>query len=768
VAAVVAAVLAAAAVPARAGSYAVSYSNGAGCGMFTASPGGPEGYVASTCGTSQLSISGNTGGGTPGSEENISTTTPAGITITSAVASFALAGAVGSYGWGAGDFYFGGGQSWNTGVSPSRDDPIASSEWGFQLLCSNAQVNCPITTLPPVSVSVSAIQFTASESQSPGLSAAGSSNLFDQTNGYVWNPAGDPWSIATSGSDASGTCNITAIVDGGPVVLENQAPNTNAWQQCANGTWPGSVDTRQYVATDGPLSITLQGTNAAGNTSSISNTVQVDNDPVSISLATPNDANPTVWVNHAVQVSSSASAGPSGISGTSCEIDGGQSFAAPTGGFVVDGDGAHTVSCTASNNAVDPQGAHDTGTASQTIKIDEAPPAVAFAPINPADPDAIAVNTSDSESGVASGSITVQGPHDPAPRTLPSTLSGSQLLSRFDDGGRNGDYTFTASSCDAVGNCASTSEVRHFPIRLGSQGLISFRKLIVPARTLRTRIRVGARHRTVERREQVGGHSRRVKRTITVGGHLRRVRVHVRAGHRCGQRTIHVRTRRHHPHRRRVVACRRLQLRPVTHHRQRLGHRVKVYGLLRTAQGVPLADAPVAISTRPDDRGGRYHPVLTTMTGPHGRWAVTLRGGPSRTIRARYPGSAILEPATVKAQLTVPAGIRLHITPHVLPWRRAIRIRGHLIGRYIPHDGVALRLLVRYPGHREWTPLEALRTTDHGAFAFRWSYRSGRGVATYPFKMATTATETDYPYAAGSSRPVRVTFGRATPPRVAR
>jgi hypothetical protein len=745
-----------------AGSYNVNYYNGNGCGLFTASPGGAEGYGASTCETGELEIFPEPGGAAPGSEENISTTAPAGITITNATADFTLTSAVGSHGWGAGDFYAGGGQSWNLGNSPSIDSPIASGEWGFQLLCNNASSNCPITSIPPESVAVSSVEFVASESQAPALSAPGPSNLFNNTTGYVWNPAGDPWSIATSGSDPSGTCNITAVVNGQSLTLENQSLNQYAWQQCANGTWPGSVDMRQFVAGDGPLSITLQGTNAAGNTSSVSQTVQVDNDPVSLSLATPNDANPTVWVNHAVQVTASPSAGPSGISGTSCAIDGAPSFANPDGGFTVDGDGTHTISCTASNNAVDPQGAHNTGTATQAIKIDEAPPALSFAPVNPADPDALTVNTSDSESGVVSGSITVQGPHAAAPQALATTLSGSQLLSRFNDGGKNGDYTFTATSCDAVGNCASTSEVLHFPIRVGSRSLISFKEITTPAKTIHKRILVGAHHRTIERRERLHGRSRRVKRTVTVGGHLRRVRIHVRAGRRCGHRTIRVRARRHH-HRRRIVACRKLSLRTVTHHRQRLGRKVKVYGLLRTQEGQPLAAVQVVIATRPDDRGGRYHRVLSTMTDAHGRWSVKLRGGPSRTIRARYLGSAVVEPATVRASLTVPAGIRMRITPHVLPWSHTMHVRGHLIGRYVPHDGVALRLLVHYPHAHGWTVLQALRTNRHGAFRFGWNYHGGRAVARYPFRIASTSRETDYPYAAGASKPVRITFGRATP-----
>ena len=113
----------------------------------------------------------------------------------------------------------------------------------------------------------------------------------------------------------------------------------------------------------------------------------------------------------------------------------------------------------------------------------------------------------------------------------------------------------------------------------------------------------------------------------------------------------------------------------------------------------------------------------------------------------------------------MPARIALSISPRILPWRAAIRLHGRLVGGYVPRDGVALRLLVRYPGAKQWTPLLALRTNRHGRFSFTWSYHAGRGVASYPFAIATTATESDYPWAAASSRALTVTFGRPTPRR---
>ena len=158
-------------------------------------------------------------------------------------------------------------------------------------------------------------------------------------------------------------------------------------------------------------------------------------------------------------------------------------------------------------------------------------------------------------------------------------------------------------------------------------------------------------------------------------------------------------------------------------------------------------------------------PIATVTTSPSGIWTAKVPAGPSRLIEAVYGGSATDEPATsVPVTLSVPALIKLAIRPRIIPWDAVIHISGRLVGGYVPPDGVALRLLVRYPHLKQETPLQALRTDGRGRFAFTWSYHAGRGVVTYPFSVATTASESDYPFAASASRAIRVTFGRATPP----
>ena len=201
---------------------------------------------------------------------------------------------------------------------------------------------------------------------------------------------------------------------------------------------------------------------------------------------------------------------------------------------------------------------------------------------------------------------------------------------------------------------------------------------------------------------------------------------------------------------------------------RRIGHgkHTTVSGFLEQTDGTALAGQTVQVISAPDDNAPRFHVMRTVTTDAEGLWTAKVPPGPSRLIEAVYPGTATTEPAVSAAvTLTVPARIALSISPRTLPWRAAIRLHGRMVGGYVPRDGVALRLLVHYPGAKQPTPLLALRTNRHGRFSFTWSYHAGRGVASYPFAIATTATESDYPWAATSSRTLTVTFGRPTPPR---
>jgi len=200
--------------------------------------------------------------------------------------------------------------------------------------------------------------------------------------------------------------------------------------------------------------------------------------------------------------------------------------------------------------------------------------------------------------------------------------------------------------------------------------------------------------------------------------------------------------------------------------KRRVGHgkTTTVSGFLELANGTALGGRQVLILSAPDNGLGQFTAMASVVTGADGTWTARVPAGPSRLIEAVYGGDVTTQPATSAiVKLIVPARIATSISPRVLPWRSAVTIRGRLEGGYVPPDGVALRLLVLYPGSRLGSPLLALRTNASGAFAFQWSFHAGRGVAMYPMWIATTATESDYPFAASAGRRISVTFGRRTP-----
>ena len=658
----------------------------------------------------------------------IETVAPAGIAINSATISGAFISNLNNgTGWGGGTFYAGGGQQLYDQQADATDSGFSSSYWGFQMICGWSKCTNTGTVEPGV------ITLTATENQGPALAALGSNNLWYQGAYYVWNPPGDPWPIPLQATDPSGVCAMGAVVNGRAIGGPSATPNNTVWHQCPDQTWQGagaSVDTRSFVPGAGALSFEFYAYNAAGAASAPAETLAVDNDPVSVVLADPNDPNPAVWVNHAVTVTAGVTAGPSGVGGLVCSVDGAANKAYPAGGVPIDGNGVHTIKCTGWNRAIDPQDAPQSAASSQTVHIDEVPPALAFAPQNPSDPTQVVANTSDSESGVAAGSIQIAPAGTSSWTTLPTSLAAGHLIARFDDTSLRGAYVLRATSCDNAGNCATTSEQLTLPLRLATQSGISFEKIHAPAKI--------------------------VHRRIKVRGHYRRIKLVIAANQRCTHKRVKT-----GPHRWRVVsACRAVRVHFVTSERVGFGKPATVHGLLTTSQGAPIAGALVSIQTAPDNELNQFTQAAVVTTDSSGSWTATLPAGPSRLIRAVFGGSATLLPTAGQATLSVPAHISLSIRPRSVAWSGVLTITGHLSGGYVPPDGVALRLLVRYPGTPRPTVLLALRTDASGRFRIKWSYQAGRGVATYPMAVATTATETDYAFAAARSPWRRVTFGR--------
>jgi hypothetical protein len=229
----------------------------------------------------------------------------------------------------------------NTWLGPSR--------WfGWQVTCTSGPCGEPLQILD-----VRGVQLAAVDTTPPGVLALGLNNLWYQ--GGRWVRGSWPASFAASADD--GICGSRAIIDGNSIPgPSDPTPNQHSWTQCPTPvTMNMSVDTTQYA--NGSLSYTLSAADAANpaNVSSPSETIYVDNEPVSLSLSGPTDAPSTAGTQY---VSATASAGPSGVAGISCSVDGGpyQWHSGASAQIPVRGVGQHQVVCYAQNNAIDSAG----------------------------------------------------------------------------------------------------------------------------------------------------------------------------------------------------------------------------------------------------------------------------------------------------------------------------------------------------------------------------------------------------------------------------
>ena len=196
-------------------------------------------------------------------------------------------------------------------AGPSLDTNLDTTYWGIELRCVQSVCSWPGL------IQLDEITVYASEAQGPSITpVADPGSLWAQTGQWIWNAPGNAWSLPVAGADSSGVCSLSLQVGTSAPIADPSLPppNNSSWQECQPASWTAAVDTREYVSGAGQLPVTLQATNAAGLPNApTSETLNVDNDPVSVSLSTPDDLNPTVWVNHAVPVDATASTGPSGL-----------------------------------------------------------------------------------------------------------------------------------------------------------------------------------------------------------------------------------------------------------------------------------------------------------------------------------------------------------------------------------------------------------------------------------------------------------------------
>jgi hypothetical protein len=526
-------------------------------------------------------------------------------------------------------------------------------------------------------------------------------------------------------------------------------PDPTVWQQCPSpASWtPPPIDPGQYG--QGGINLTASAVSEAGGTASPSETIHVDDTPPSISLAATNDADTNAWINHAVTIDASTSSGPSLIAGTNCAVDSAAWSAYPATGLTVNGTGTHIISCETWNHARDVNGSPATGSNSLAVKIDETPPTVSFEPENPSDPTSLVADTSDAESGVQDGQIQMRPHSGGAWQSLGTQFDGKHLLAQLDDAGLSGPYDFEATSCDRVGNCASTIETLMLPLRTPSSSIVSFQTVVDPLHTKRVRERIRVARYVVVRRH---GRKVRVKRgiryrTITV---IKQVESCTHTRVRMGKQKWVEKTVCHPP---RMVL---LSTDRVPH-----GTSATVHGELTTAAGVPIADQPVEVLTAPDDNQQQFSTLAAVNTDANGHWTAVIPAGPSRLVEASFAGNRTIEPSTSSAvRLLVPASVILHISPRHLPWGGTVTISGQVVGGYIPSNPNEVSNLLRLRiGHGKQYGTVGIPLIDRkGDFRTTYTFDPGQGVAHFWFTVS-TLIEVDYPFISASSKRITVRVG---------
>ncbi len=447
--------------------------------------------------------------------------------------------------------------------------------------------------------------------------------------------------------------------------------------------------------------------------------LHVDASPPAVTLA----GTPGGWSDGPVPIAATASDALSGMerSGpagpfTALSIDGGVPTISPgpSARAVVSGDGIHRVDSYARDAVGNLGAAGPAALSSTTVRIDTAPPRVAFAAAgDPRDPERIEATVSDSLAGpdAGRGSISFRRARSHgAFQPIPTAAAEGRLVARWDsETYPPGNYEFRATGYDAAGNAGSGDR------RAGGARLVLSNPLKAEAA-----LRFG-----------FGG-----KRLVL---------------HRCAGRSGARRCRRE--------AIEPFERRPATRSAP-YGRGIVVGGQLRSAAGSGLAGRQVELVETFGPGAEVPRRTTTVATGEDGAFVAHLSAGPGRSIEARFPGDRTLNHADGGVlQLRVPSAVRLRASAASAPvGGPPVVFSGRLAaaGATIPPSGRPLELQFRVAGS-DWSEFRTVETDRHGRFRYSYAFSDddSRGVR-FQFRAFVPA-QADWPYEPAPSRPISVT-----------
>lgn len=342
-------------------------------GAWSASSKGVKMSSANACGEGGSLRLIASGGAVKNDYAKWATTSPEQISMTNVSISSAdvlinpkakTAGYGGKYVWTGGVVKIGdtgkrccGGMDYGSGISAG----LPSSDHWFAI-----RIACDVASCTGVSgqvLDIKGIELTATDFTPPTIKP-------DETTTNIANEAGrwirGSWDASFTADSEDGVCTAAESVNGSVVARGvSYTPKTGSWTQCGQGAGElgGSgadvvshtIDTTADA--NGPLKVKYSASDAAqpANVAAPVYDLKVDNSPVTLGLSGPTQA---LTTSGPQSVIARATAGPSGVSGIWCSVDGKAltEHRAASEGVAVSTPGQNTVACFARNNAVNSSG----------------------------------------------------------------------------------------------------------------------------------------------------------------------------------------------------------------------------------------------------------------------------------------------------------------------------------------------------------------------------------------------------------------------------
>jgi hypothetical protein len=328
------------------------------------------------------------------------------------------------------------------------------------------------------------------------------------------------------------------------------------------------------------------------------------------------------------------------------------------------------------------------------LRLDDSPPVVRFKPLDGTDPTRIDVQASDSTSPLTRTELEIRRRGEAHWLPVPTTPSADGFSGRLDDENLpNGAYELRARAFDSAGNERSTTRE--------ISGAVAART--VPAR-INTRLVAGQVKHVTARRSRGG--KRRTRRVIVV--------------------------------------------RPTVPY----GHTIPIRGRLTMPGGNPVAGGVVEVWEHPRLADAVWRRIAMIDTDATGRFKFKALRGPSRVLRFRYPGTALVRARTTEVEIKVTATSTLRTSRTSVVNGDEIVLRGRVLGRPLPAVGKLVQLQAYSRG--SWLTFATPRASAaSGRWSYRYRFTATRGTVRYRFRTR-VPPEAGFPYASGASRSVHV------------